>query len=405
MYPLHPPSPIINLPLTPSITYYQLTPYTPPHLLSTYPLHPPHLLQQRTPSTLHHILPTYPCPCRVPIVERLAVEHTDRLRKMRDALMSSKSGLSQMEAKVVCQKFFTLPGRRGTIEDDKVEYFKIEHFEHRADSLLSGKGPLAMLEEKEKDGGTSSVDNGLSSRKKTQRRPSTDSRDVGLSKRDRRGSRDASMRSEKEPKLDAFATAMLQSRRQSTALDPMNSSTRGGALSQSRRDSKRGDELSNSRHGPASKESAGRGHKLQPSIHITKNPSGSIIRKAGQLSFSEEDLRKAILEARSANIMRGLLENRVRGPVYDDLVRGCNKAQQWAAMLLMIHPLHPPSCTPSYTPPSNPPSQMPSDTPSVSSSNSPFVCFTPLTHPLPFPLSHRFIHPLTHPLFVPSRCL
>ena len=238
--------------------------------------------------------------------------------------MSSKSGLSQMEAKVVCQKFFTLPGRRGTIEDEKVDIYKIEHFEHRADSLMSGKGgallsaAVGILDKEDNDKdldsskefGTSG--HGAMSRKKA-RRPSVE----------RRGSKtDAqSLRSDKEPKLDAFAAA-LQTRRLSQASDALGGSVRGGTLSQSRRGSTRGttDELSNSRHGPASKESAGRGHKLQPSIHITKNPAGSIIRKAAQLSFSEEDLRKAILEARSANIMRGLLENRVRGPVYDDLV-------------------------------------------------------------------------------------
>ena len=219
----------------------------------------------------------------------------------------------------MCQKFFTLPGRRGTIEDtDKVELYKVEHFEHRADSLMSGKGPLTLLEDGGCGGGDASASS-ASSRRKV-RRPSVDSTRDSQSKRERRGSKDVLFRSEKDPKIDAFTAAMMQSRRQSQAVDTMSGSVRG-PLSQSRRDSKRGDELSNSRHGPASKESAGRGHKLQPSIHITKNPAGSVIRKAVQLSFSEEDLRKAILEARSANIMRGLLENRVRGPVYDDLVR------------------------------------------------------------------------------------
>ena len=237
-----------------------------------------------------------------------------------------------MEAKVVCQKFFTLPGRRGTIEDEKVDIYKIEHFEHRADSLMSGKGGALLSAvvaldkddidkdvESSKEFGTSG--HGAMSRKKA-RRPSVEASKDVQSKRERRGSKsDAqSLRSDKEPKLDAFAAA-LQTRRLSHASDALGGSVRGGVLSQSRRGSTRGtDELSNSRHGPASKESAGRGHKLQPSIHITKNPAGSIIRKAAQLSFSEEDLRKAILEARSANIMRGLLENRVRGPVYDDLV-------------------------------------------------------------------------------------
>ena len=41
--------------------------------------------------------------------------------------------------------------------------------------------------------------------------------------------------------------------------------------------------------------------------------------QANFLSFSEEDLRKTIIDYRTSNIMRGLLEQAVHGPVYDQL--------------------------------------------------------------------------------------
>jgi hypothetical protein len=325
---------------------------------------------------------------KVQVVERLIPEHPERLKMLRESLFLAASGLSRHEAKIISRKFFTSPSlsnrpnsisRQASALDDSM---KIEHYSHH-DSMVdahlstrSGDGRITFadapvesyLEEEfeDEDKGLGldlhavAAGNGESSAKSTGRdgpSPAPPTTRQNTSK--------SVLKSERAPKERGGSVVTMQGRHGSvaTGLPGRHGSVTTTVARDSSASHMKSSKNVSTKFAPSVKEGphrvslalntpqaarvatltargsissprtpgggdmSSRGGRGASTIAVTKGPEGYMVRRAHTLTFSEEDLRKAILDTRTATIVKGLLDEKVHGNVYDTVLTAIQREE------------------------------------------------------------------------------
>ena len=290
---------------------------------------------------------------KVGAIERSTIDHKERLLKVHHAVLDHRSGLTANEAKQVNRKFFPIPGRSRDAHSEPL--FKIEHHEHQATSLME-LDPTASLILSPASSPTATSATAApfgpdpsttvnSSSSSSDRRPRTsvngsDPTPPHTPPRSRRGSTVPAETHHRHSLTGSehYRNSLAGSEHRRSSLGGALGGGVGGSVLEALEGPSKG--LTTSSKSKDHKDSNSN-HRSSSTIRIGTGPGTHIITTRTHVSFAEEDLRKFILEIRSANNLRGLLEQSVHGPAHNTLLSCFTKAAERYASEGPLPPIPP----------------------------------------------------------------